>query len=75
MGILTPPGFKIYRNVYVQGYKTFPYQKLSGRKTLMYRGKVMCIDSIPDEYDSKQDILFDCDCDFSEWKNLKRVFK
>lgn len=74
MGIIKIPGIKIYRNVYVKGYTKFPYQKLTGRNTLLYNGKIICgVDNVPEEYDSKQDLFISCDCDFSKWKNLKRV--
>ena len=74
MGSLKVPGITIYRYIYVKGYKKFPYQKLSGRNTLMYRGKIICdIDSVPPEYDSKQDLFISCDCDFPKWKNLNRI--
>lgn len=66
--------FKIYRNIYVRDYKKFPYQKLTGRQTLMYRGKIICgVTDTPDEYDSKCDYYFGCDCDYPKWKNLQRV--
>lgn len=65
---------KIYRNIYVKGYKKFPYQKLSGRNTLLYSGKIICdVSEIPSEYDDSKDYFFDCDCDFPHWKNLKRI--
>lgn len=65
---------KIYRNIYVKGYKRFPYQKLSGRKTLMYTGKIYCdVSETPKNFDSEQDIYMDCECNFSDWKNLKRI--
>lgn len=69
-----PSPLKVFRNIYVKGYKKFPYQKLSGRHTLMYRGKIICgVDRIPDEFDSKQDFYIDCDCEFETWRNLKRI--
>lgn len=74
MGNFTPFVLKIYRNIYVKGYKRFPYQKLSGSRTLLYRGKIVCdVETPPKEYDSDLDIYFNCDCDFPNWKNLKRI--
>lgn len=67
-------GIKIYRNVYVKDYKRFPYQLLKGRNTLLYNGKVICgVSTLPKEYDEKKDLYINCDCDFSNWKNLKRI--
>ena len=75
MGVNESFGLKIFNNIYVKDYKTFPYQKLSGRKTLLYRGKIICgVAETPKEYDSKKDLYIDCDCQFSDWKNLKRIF-
>lgn len=73
MGILTPPGLKIYRNIYVKDFTRFPYQKLTGRNTLMYRGKILYVTELPADYDPKKDIYFSCDCDYPEWKTLKRI--
>jgi hypothetical protein len=67
-------GLTIYRNIYVKDYKKFPYQLLSGRNTLLYKGKIYCdVSTLPKDYDPKQDIYINCDCDFSKWKNLKRI--
>lgn len=67
-------GIKIYRDIYVKGYKRFPYQKLSGRKTLMYRGKIYCdVSTLPKGFDKDKDLYMDCECNFSEWKNLQRI--
>ena len=50
------------------------YQKLSGRNTLLYSGKIICgVTETPQEFDYKKDYYFDCDCNFSDWKNLKRI--
>jgi hypothetical protein len=74
MGNLKIPGIKIYRNIYIKGYKKFPYQKLTGRNILLYRGKIICgIDNIPDDFNNKLDLFISCDCDFSKWKNLQRI--
>ncbi len=65
---------KIYRNIYIKGYKKFPYQLLSGRKTLLYSGKIIYeVISGLDNYDPSKDYYFNCDCDFPKWKNLKRI--
>ena len=62
---------KVYRNVYVKKWKRFPYQKLTGRNTLYYTGSIILeCEGMPDGYDSKKDFYFDCDCEFSEWRNL-----
>ena len=67
-------GLKIYRNIYVKTYQRFPYQKLSGRNTLLYSGKIICgVTETPQEFDYKKDYYFDCECNFSDWKNLKRI--
>lgn len=74
MGGLKIPGIKIYRDIYVKGYKRFPYQKLTGRNTLLYRGKIICgVDIPPAQFDDKQDLFISCDCDFPKWKNLQRI--
>lgn len=67
-------GLRIYRNIYVKDYSRFPYQKLKGRHTLMYRGKIICgVKELPKEYDSSKDIFISCECDFDKYKNLKRI--
>lgn len=66
----------IYRNIYVKGYKKFPYQKLTGFITLMYTGKIITgVQQKPDGFDDKLDLYIDCDCDYSKWRTLKKVFK
>lgn len=66
---------KYFRNVYVKDYKSFPYSKLNGSKTLNYSGKIIYyIGELPDTYNSKTDIVFDCDCEFDEWRKLEKVF-
>lgn len=65
---------KIFRNIYVKDYKKFPYQKLSGKHTLYYNGKIICgIKEYPQDFDYKKDYYFDCDCNFEDWKNIQRV--
>lgn len=69
-------GLTIYNNIYVKGYKKFPYQKLTGRKTLLYKGKIICgVTELPNEFDKKKDLYIDCDCQFSNWHHLDRVVK
>lgn len=48
---------------------------LTGRHTLLYKGKIVCgVSAPPAEFDKTQDIfLGSCDCDFGYWKNLKRI--
>ncbi len=75
MGLNETFGLKIFNNVYLKDYKSFPYQKLSGRKTLLYKGKIICgVKEKPKEFVEKKDLYIDCDCQFEDWKNLKRVF-
>ena len=67
-------GIKIYNNIYLKKYKSFPYQKLTGRNTLLYSGKIFYdIKNRPANFDSKKDLYINCDCDFSKWKNIKRI--
>ena len=74
MGIAKALGLKIYRNVYVKDYQKFPYQKLTGRNTLLYTGKVICgVKNKPNDFDDKKDLYISCDCDFPKWKNLRRI--
>jgi len=64
---------KTYRNVYVKGYKRFPYQKLTGRNALVYTGEIIFVDNLPDEYDKKKDIYLNCECDFSKYRNIYKI--
>lgn len=75
MGAFQIPYLKIYRNVYIKSYSKVPYQLLTGRHTLLYKGKIVCgVSAPPAEFDKTQDIfLGSCDCDFGHWKNLKRI--
>lgn len=67
-------GLKIYRNILLKNYKSFPYQKLSGRNTLLYSGKIIYnVTTKPDDFDSAKDLYITCDCEFSKWKNIKRI--
>lgn len=67
---------KIFRNIYIKDYKIFPYQKLTGRNTLYYSGKIFYnINTLPPDFNDKIDIYLNCDCDFPKWKNLKKIFK
>ena len=62
-----------YRNIYTK-YKSFPYQKLTGKNTLAYSGKIITsVDSIPDEYDSKKDYYFGCECNYSDWREIVKI--
>ena len=66
-------GLKIYRNILLKDYKSFPYQKLTGRNTLLYSGKILCdVEHKPNDFDNNKDLYITCDCDFSKWKNIKR---
>ena len=74
MGIAKALGLKIYRNVYVKDYQKFPYQKLTGRNTLLYTGKVICgVKNKPNELDDKKEREISWDCDFPKWENLRRI--
>lgn len=65
---------KIKRNIYVKGFKKFPYQLLTGRHVLCYSGDIICdVDVLPEDYDSKKDWYFDCDCEFQEWGRLVKI--
>ena len=67
-------GLKIYRNIILKNYKSFPYQKLNGRNTLLYSGKIICnAANKPIDFDKNKDLYITCDCDFSKWKNIKRI--
>lgn len=66
---------KIYRDIYVKDYPKFPYQKLTGGNTLYYTGKIYFVKTTPDTYDSRLDFYFDCDCEFSEWRNIVKTKK
>lgn len=62
----------IYRHVYYKDYRSFPYQKLTGRNVLLYKGKLLpYTDNV--DYDIKKDYLFDCDCKYPLWHELKRL--
>ena len=61
-----------YRHVYFKDYPRFPYQKLTGHRVLLYTGKILPYSDDCD-YDSKKDYLFDCDCKYPLWHELKRL--
>lgn len=66
----------MFRNVYVKGYDKFPYKNLSGKHILEYTGKIIYYKkTLPDSYNSKTDIVFDCDCEYCVWNKLVKVFK
>lgn len=60
-----------YRNIFFKDYMKFPYQKLTGRNILLYTGKLMKYGE--GEYDSNKDYLFDCDCKYPLWGELKKL--
>jgi hypothetical protein len=65
---------KTKHNIYVKGYKKFPYQKLTGKHYLYYTGDIIFYDeSLPDEYDYKNDFVFDCECEFEGWSKIIKV--
>lgn len=62
-----------YRNVYTK-YQKFPYQKLTGRNTMLYTGKIITgVKGIPDGYDNKKDYYFSCECHYPEWREIIKV--
>lgn len=64
------------RNIYVKDQKQFPYHKLSGSKILTYTGKIFYYSgSLPSTFDAKEDIAFDCDCEYKEWQKIEKVFR
>lgn len=66
--------FKVYRDILVKGYQKFPYQKLTGRMTLLYSGRIVCgLEERPADFSEADDLYIDCDCDFAKWKSLQRV--
>lgn len=74
MGFGTLSDIKVYRNIYVKGYKKFPYQKLTGRNCLVYSGEIILgVEELPDEYDKKKDLYMNCECDFSKYRNIYKL--
>ena len=62
-----------YRNIYTK-YAKFPYQKLTGLSTMLYTGVIITnANGIPDGYDSKKDYYFSCECNYPEWKEIKKL--
>ena len=67
---------KAFRNIYVKDRESFPYRMLSGKDVLNYTGKIIYYKFvIPSDYDSHQDIVFDCDCEYTQWRRLNRIFQ
>lgn len=66
---------KYFRNIYLKDYKKFPYAKLRGSKVLNYMGKIIPYNGeVPKDFDSKKDIIFDCECEFDEWRKVEKIF-
>lgn len=66
---------KYYRDVYVKGYKKVPHSMFVGREILYYTGKVRYYDSnVPNTFNIKEDFVIDCDCIFSDFKKMQKVF-
>lgn len=41
---------------------------------MCYSGEIICdVDNVPEDYDSKKDWYFDCDCEFQEWGRLVKI--
>ena len=65
---------KIYRNIYLKGYKKFPYQKLTGRNDLYYTGELICgVTGLPPGFDKNQDYFIGCDCEFPKIRRLVKI--
>lgn len=65
---------KKYRNVYIKGYKKIPFQKLTGRNTIVYTDSIICgVDGEPDKYEKDKDLYINCECDFSEIRNFVKL--
>ena len=66
---------KAFRNVYVKDRESFPYRMLSGNDVLNYTGKIIYYKSVlPSDFDPHQDMAFDCDCEYGQWRRLNRIF-
>lgn len=65
----------IYRNIYVLRYNKMPFYLFKGHDTLYYSGQIKYVKNVPDEYDKKTDLLIDCDCQFSHWRKIEKIFK
>lgn len=53
-----------------------PFHLIKGIKTLYYYGNIFYnIEELPNEYNNKLDLYFNCDCHYPEWKNIERVIK
>lgn len=67
---------KAFRNIYVKDYTKFPYVKLTGKNVLNYTGKIIYYKGeVPSSFSSSAgDIVFDCDCEYEEWRKLNKIF-
>jgi hypothetical protein len=66
---------KVFNNIYVKDYKKFPYTKLKGKSILHYKGAIkFYVGGVPEKYNSKEDLIIDCDCEFENWSQLKKIF-
>ena len=62
-----------YRNVYVKRDK-IPYQWLTGKNILYYSGSLITnVQGIPKDYDKDKDYYFSCDCNYSKWKEIRKI--
>lgn len=51
-----------------------PFHLFKGSKILYYKGKIFYnIEELPEEFDSKKDLYFSCDCEFPKWRNVERI--
>ena len=65
---------KLYRNVYIKGYKRIPFQLMTGKNIIVYYGDIILgVESEPDKYDSKNDLYISCDCELKEIKCFTHI--
>lgn len=65
----------VYRNIYVLKYKRMPLHMFKGTETLLYYNNIEYVKSVPNAYNNKIDLVIDCDCQFSKWRKIEKVFK
>ena len=67
----------VYRNVYIKGHNEgkIPASLLRGMKVLRYTGEVHYgVEKVPSSFDSGKDIYITCDCTFSSYHIIKKIF-
>lgn len=65
----------VYRNIYVLKYKRMPLHMFKGTEMLLYYNNIEYVKSVPNTYNNKIDLVIDCDCQFSKWRKIEKVFK